>query len=61
MVDIREQIAQMALSGSYRISEIARRFDVSRPTVYAYRDRYRAEGRAGDACDAASLSTHSEF
>ena len=47
MVDIREQIAQLALSGSYGISEIARRFDVSRPTVYAYRDRYRAEGRAG--------------
>jgi transposase len=47
IVDIREQIARMALSGVYSISEIARHFDVSRPTVYGYRDRYARDGRDG--------------
>jgi putative transposase len=47
IVDIRQHIALMALSGQYTISEIAQRFDVSRPTVYHYRDRFLAEGRAG--------------
>lgn len=47
IVDIREQIAVMALSGMYSISEIAERFDVTRPTVYRYRDRYRQKGRQG--------------
>ena len=37
----------MALSGQYTITEIARRFDVSRPTVYDYRDRFRERGRSG--------------
>src|SRR3982751_3894097 len=37
----------MALSGRYKITEIAELFEVSRPTVYKVRDRYRAEGRAG--------------
>jgi len=46
MVDLREQMAVMALSGGYSISEIAELFGVSRPTVYKYRDRYRAHGRA---------------
>ena len=45
-VDIREQIALMALSGNYSITEIAELFDVTRPTVYRYRDRYRSGGRA---------------
>ena len=47
IVDIREQIAVMALSGMYNISEIAERFDVTRPTVYRYRDRFRELGREG--------------
>jgi len=46
MVDLREQMAVMALSGRYSITEIAELFGVSRPTVYKYRDRYRAHGRA---------------
>jgi len=46
-MDIRERIALMALSGQYSITEIAELFDLSRPTVYLYRDRYRENGRAG--------------
>ncbi len=45
IVDIREQIARMALSERYTITEIAELFGVTRPTVYKYRDRYRAGGR----------------
>lgn len=47
MLDIREQIARMALSERYSITEIATLFGVSRPTVYKYRDRYRENGRSG--------------
>lgn len=46
IVDLREEIALMALSGRYNISEIAELFGITRPTVYRYRDRYRANGRA---------------
>jgi transposase InsO family protein len=46
MVDLREQIAMMALSGHYAITEIAELFGITRPTVYKYRDRYRLGGRA---------------
>jgi transposase InsO family protein len=46
MMDIREQIALMALSEEYTIAEIADLFSVSRPTVYKYRDRYDDGGRA---------------
>jgi putative transposase len=46
-MDIREQIALMALSEQYSITEIAELFDLSRPTVYLYRDRYREKGRGG--------------
>ena len=46
-VDIREEIALKVLSGIYSISEIAERFHVSRPTVYKYVERYRADGRGG--------------
>ena len=45
-MDIREQIAVMALSKKYSITDIAERFDVTRPTVYRYRDRFREGGRA---------------
>lgn len=46
-MDIREQMALMALSGEYTITEIAELFGVSRPTVYAYRERFLEEGRSG--------------
>lgn len=46
-VDVRQHIALLALSGRYTISEIAERFEVSRPTVYSYRDRFVADGRGG--------------
>lgn len=46
-MDIREQIALLALSEKYTITEIAERFDITRPTVYRYRDRYRERGRDG--------------
>jgi putative transposase len=45
-VDLREKIALMALSGCYTVTEIAELFDVTRPTVYRYRERYRLGGRA---------------
>lgn len=47
IVDRREQIALLALSERYSMSEIADLFEVSRPSVYKYRDRFRAEGRSG--------------
>jgi putative transposase len=47
MMEFREQIAVMALSGNYSIGEIAELFRVTRPTVYKYRDRYQAGGRSG--------------
>lgn len=46
-MDLREQIALLALNGMYSVSEIAELFGVSRPTVYKYRDRFRAGGRSG--------------
>jgi len=36
----------MALNGAYSVAEIAELFGVSRPTVYKYRNRYRAGGRS---------------
>ena len=45
IVDVREKIAQMALSRAASIAEIARIFGVTRPTVYKYRDRYQQGGR----------------
>jgi len=47
IMDVREQIALMALSRKYTITEIAQRFDVTRPTVYRYRDRFLESGRSG--------------
>lgn len=45
-MDLREQIALMALNGGYSVAEIAELFGISRPTVYKYRERYRAGGRS---------------
>ncbi len=44
-VDLREEIALMALSGHYTVTEIAEWFGITRPTVYRYRERYRFGGR----------------
>ena len=46
-MDIREEIAILALDERLSVSEIARRFGVSRPTVRLWRDRYRELGRSG--------------
>lgn len=46
-VDIREEMALRAIDERWSVSEVAKMFDVSRPTVRLWRDRYRAEGRAG--------------
>jgi putative transposase len=47
IVDIREEIALLALDERYTVTEVALRYRVSRPTVRLWRDRYREEGRAG--------------
>jgi putative transposase len=46
-VDIREEIALLALDRRYTLTEVAERFGVSRPTVRLWRDRYRERGRSG--------------
>lgn len=47
IVDLREEIALAALDKRKTVSGVAADFDVSRPTVRLWRDRYRAEGRDG--------------
>ncbi len=47
MVDIREEMALLALDERYTVSEVAVRYGVSRPTVRLWRDRYRKRGREG--------------
>lgn len=47
LVDIREEMALLALDEGYTVTEVAVRFNVSRPTVRLWRDRYREGGRAG--------------
>jgi putative transposase len=47
IVDIREEMALMALDERFTVSEVAERFGASRPTVRLWRDRYREQGRAG--------------
>lgn len=47
IVDIREEIARLALDERYTVTEVAERYGVSRPTVRLWRDRYREGGRAG--------------
>lgn len=46
-LDLREEMALMALDGRLSVTEIALRYGVSRPTVRLWRDRYRENGRAG--------------
>lgn len=47
IVDIREQMALLALDERYTVREVAAMFDVTRPTVRLWRDRYRENGRDG--------------
>lgn len=47
IVDIREEIALMALDRRFTVTEVALQYGVSRPTVRVWRDRYREQGRAG--------------
>jgi putative transposase len=47
IVDLREEMAKLAISGRYTVSEAAELFGVSRPTVRMWRDRFVESGRAG--------------
>lgn len=47
IVDQREAMVLQWLSGRYSAADVAARFETSRPTVYAWAARYRADGRAG--------------
>jgi len=46
-MDIREEMARLALDERYSVTEVAQLFAVTRPTVRLWRDRYRELGRAG--------------
>jgi len=46
-VNIREEIALMAMDKRYSVSEVALKYGVSRPTVRLWRERYRKSGRSG--------------
>jgi len=46
-MELREEMALMALGGRLSITDIALRYGVTRPTVRLWRDRYREQGRAG--------------
>ncbi len=45
-VDIREEMALMAMDERFTVSEVALRYGVTRPTVRLWRERYREGGRA---------------
>lgn len=47
IVDMREEIALLALDDRFTVTDVAERFGVSRPTVRLWRDRYREGGRSG--------------
>src|SRR3954470_5525121 len=46
IVDIREEMARLALDERFTVTEIAERYGYSRPSVRLWRDRYREGGRA---------------
>ena len=52
VMQLREEMAIRALNERYTVTEVAKLFGVTRPTVRLWRDRYREQGRAG-------LSEHS--
>lgn len=45
IVDVREEMARLALTSAYTVTELAEMFGVSRPTVRLWRERYAAGGR----------------
>jgi transposase InsO family protein len=47
IVSQREELCRLALLPGANLSELSRRFGVSRPTIYKWVERYRAEGAAG--------------
>lgn len=47
MVDLREEMALLALDERFTLTEVAERYGVTRPTVRLWRDRYREHGRSG--------------
>ena len=47
IVDIREEMARLAVDERYTVTEVAERYGYSRPSVRLWRDRYREGGRAG--------------
>jgi putative transposase len=47
VMDQREAMALKALDERYSVTEVARMFGVTRPTVRLWRDRYRELGRSG--------------
>lgn len=47
VLDQRRQFISDVLSGQWGMSELCARYGVSRPTGYAWLDRYRASGEAG--------------
>lgn len=47
IVDLREQMALRAIDERYSVSEVAKMFGVTRPTVRLWRDRYQKFGRGG--------------
>ena len=46
-MDLREEMALLALEGRFTVTEVALRYGVTRPTVRLWRDRYREHGRTG--------------
>jgi putative transposase len=47
MVDLREEMALLAMDGRFTVTEVAERYGVTRPTVRLWRDRYQEGGRGG--------------
>src|SRR5687767_9127753 len=47
IVDLREEMVLLWLSERYTAEEVVSRFDSTRPTLYKWTERYRAQGRAG--------------
>ena len=47
IVDVREEMCRAVLTGKVNVTDVARAFEVSRPTVYKWLERYRSGGRPG--------------
>ena len=58
MVDLREEFVRYALLSDSNISELCRRFSISRKTGYKWLSRYQSEGNEG-LCDRSKRPHHS--